>query len=376
MQRPINVMMISSSYPQGEKDWKSIFIRQMLGALADKSDLDMTHCGPNGILPDGVTYACLPDESAWFARLMEGGGVAHLLRKGGVRRFTTPIQFLKFVSRACNRQEHIDLFHVNWLQNVLPLWKRKEPALVTVLGSDFALLKFPGMRTVLRHVIKNRRCVLAPNASWMVDELQRCFGDIAEVVSIPLGINDHWFDLYEKRQVVSPEQWLVVARLTRQKMGPLFDWGKELFAHGSGRELHLFGPMQEEMEVPKWIHYHGSTYPEELQKKWFPGAVGLVTTSQHDEGRPQVMLEAMAAGLPIIASNIAAHQNFITHQDTGLLVDTQEEFSAGIRYLSDPIKNQAIATAARKWVEVEIGTWSDCADRYLDMYRTLLGEGV
>ncbi len=367
-------MMVSSSYPRGEKDWKSVFIRQMLGPLADKTSVNMTYWGPSGNLPDGVTYACLPDESAWLDRLMEDGGIAHLLRKGGVRSFTVPLKFLLLLQRGCNRQKHVDLYHVNWLQNALSLWRRKQPALITVLGSDMGLLKLPGMTMLLRNVLKKRRCVLAPNADWMVDELKLRFGDVAQVIPIPLGIDDDWFALQEKRQVSSPNQWLVVARLTSKKMGSLFDWGKDFFSLQSDRELHLFGPMQEEIQIPEWVNYHGPTYPDELKKKWFPTATGLITTSQHDEGRPQVMLEAMAAGLPILASNIAAHRNFITHRKTGWLVDSQEEFNAGIQYLSSTTNNQAIAAAAREWVEKEVGTWSDCADRYLKTYHTLLGE--
>lgn len=374
MQQPINVMMISSSYPREEKDWKSVFVRQMLGALAEKPDVNMTYWGPPGEFPEGVTSACLPSESAWLDKLMEEGGLAHLLRNGGVRRLTAPLRFLVLLQRGCNRQKQVDLYHVNWLQNALPLWRRSQPALITVLGSDLGLLKIPGMTMLLRNVFKKRRCVLAPNADWMVDELKLRFGDVAQVIPIPLGINDEWFALHEKRKIVSPNKWLVVARLTHKKMGPLFEWGKDIFCPGSERELHLFGPMQEDVNIPQWVNYHGPTYPKALQDDWFPGASGLITTSQHDEGRPQVMLEAMAAGVPIIASDIPAHRNFITHQKTGWLVDSEKEFHSGIQWLSSLENNKAIAFAAREWVKKEVGTWSDCANRYLTVYRALLGD--
>ena len=149
---------------------------------------------------------------------------------------------------------------------------------------------------------------------------------------------------------------------------------KDVFYPDSERELHLFGPMQEDVNIPQWVNYHGPTYPEALQDDWFPGASGLITTSQHDEGRPQVMLEAMAAGVPIIASDIPAHRNFIRHQKTGWLVDSEEEFHSGIQWLSSLENNKAIAFAAREWVKKEVGTWSDCANRYLTVYRALLGD--
>jgi len=100
----------------------------------------------------------------------------------------------------------------------------------------------------------------------------------------------------------------------------------------------------------------------------------LITLSAHDEGRPQVMLEAMAAGLPIIASNIPAHGNFIDDKKTGILVQSQQEYCQAIEWLSLAVNNKKIADAARHWVKKEIGTWSDCACRYIKAYQMLLHE--
>ncbi len=369
---PISVLMTSTSYPQGAEDWKGVFIQQLLTALDDYSQIRMYYWGPPGQIPDNTTYSCNPAESTWLAWMMGQGGIIHLLRQKGLGRFSAALKLLFLLKRAYKRQNNVSLFHVNWLQNALPLLGTTQPALVAVLGSDFGLLKVPGMTTLLRYVLKKRRCILAPNAEWMKDELEERFGDIAEIVPIPLGINNHWFAI--KREGTSFEKckWLVVSRLTHKKIGPLFDWGRNIFANNVKHELHLFGPMQEQIKIPDWVHYHGSTHPQALCETWFPQATGLITLSQHDEGRPQVMLEAMAAGLPIIASKLPAHNNFIVHGQTGLLVESQKEFAQGIEWLTDSENNRQIASEARNWVKRVIGTWSDCAERYIEAYRMLL----
>jgi glycosyltransferase involved in cell wall biosynthesis len=84
------------------------------------------------------------------------------------------------------------------------------------------------------------------------------------------------------------------------------------------------------------------------------------------------MLEAMAAGLPIIASRLPAHTTLITHRHTGWLTDSQEEFITGIHWLSQPEHNAFIATQAREWAQHHIGTWTDCAQRYITAYHHLL----
>jgi glycosyltransferase involved in cell wall biosynthesis len=372
MLTPISVLMTSTSYPQGPEDWKGVFIRQLLNALGDCPQIRMNYWGPPGELPEKITYSCLPDESTWLNWMMDQGGIIHMLRQKGLGRFAAIFKLLLLLKRAYQRQNDISLFHVNWLQNALPLWGTDQPALVTVLGSDFGLLKLPGMTALLRHVFKKRRCVLAPNAEWMKFELEQRFGDIAQIIPIPLGINSEWFAIKRENTSLDKSKWLVVSRLTHNKIGSLFDWGKDIFLNNSKHELHLFGPMQEHMTIPDWVHYHGSTHPRALCENWFPQATGLITLSQHDEGRPQVMLEAMAAGLPIIASDLPAHNNFIVHQQTGLLVKSQKEFALGIEWLTDPLNNQHIAVEARAWVKREIGTWSDCAKRYVEVYRILL----
>lgn len=370
----MNVMMTSTSYPQDIEDWKGVFIRQLLHALADCPRLKMKYWGPPGDIPKRAIYLCRSGEAAWLSWLMGQGGIAHMIRQKGLASFFSVFKLLLLMKKAYKQQERISLYHVNWLQNALPLWGTTRPALVTVLGSDFGLLKIPGMTTLLRQVFKNRRCILTPNADWMKHELEIRFGDLAKVIPIPLGINHQWFNVERKSALDGKSRWLVVSRITQYKIGMLFEWGKHVFAENEHHELHLFGPMQEQMSIPEWVCYHGSTHPKELLENWFPHATGLITLSQHDEGRPQVMLEAMAAGLPIIASDLPAHNNFIVNRQTGLLVESQNDLLQGIQWLAIPANNQVIAAEARKWVKKEIGTWADCAQRYMKVYDMLLNE--
>ncbi|TKB26710.1 glycosyltransferase family 4 protein [Desulfopila sp. IMCC35006] len=371
----MNVMMVSTSYPENPKDWKSVFVRQLLQALSNRNELNMSYWGPPGDLPENVSYQCHEDEKTWLAWLMEKGGIIHLLRQKGLYRFTAPVKLLVLLRRAYQRQENVSLFHINWLQNALPLHRSNQPIVVSVLGSDLGLLRIPGLTSLLRKVFKKRLCVLAPNADWMKQDLENRFGDVARIITVPLGINIEWFKVKRDLPLEQPHKWLVVSRLTEKKIGPLFDWGKNIFCNESKHELHLFGPMQENLIIPEWVHYHGSTHPNELCEDWFPKVTGLVTMSRHDEGRPQVMLEAMAAGLPIIASDLPAHKDFITHRQTGWLADSEDSFGEGIEWLSIAANNSEIAENAQDWVSRKIGTWDDCSRRYVKIYQMLLDGG-
>jgi glycosyltransferase involved in cell wall biosynthesis len=368
------VLLISTSYPRDDRDWRGRFIADMVQALCDSHELHILLWAPPGLRPKTVDDAALPAESAWLNQLAEQGGIAHALRANAARGLTAAIGLLLRLRHAYRRNSNVDLVHVNWLQNALPLWGSKTPALITVLGSDFGLLRIPGMKLVLRSVLKQRKSILAPNAEWMVPKLREDFGDIAQIVAIPFGVEKTWFTLERRELAPSTPQWLAITRLTRNKIGNLLEWGNGLF--GTHRHLHLFGPMQEEITLPHWITYHGPTNPSDLQNKWFPLASGLITLSQHDEGRPQVMLEAMAAGLPVIASDLPGHRDLIKHGETGWLATSPENLKEALCFLEDNHNNFQMGMCAKNWITKHIGTWDNCAERYRRSYYSLLEREV
>jgi glycosyltransferase involved in cell wall biosynthesis len=268
------------------------------------------------------------------------------------------------------RQQPADVVHVNWLQNALPMCGTRTPALITVLGTDFALLRLTGMKIALRSVLRQRRAILAPNADWMCPALQQAFGDLAEVRVIPFGVDDAWFNLQRTPAADGVNRWLTVTRLTARKLGELFNWGEGIF--DAQRQLHLFGPMQEQIDIPHWVYYHGPTNPEALQQDWFPTASGLITLSRHDEGRPQVMLEAMAARLPVLASDQPAHCDMLQHRHTGWIAKDAHSVALGLAWLEQPANGRRVEKAASEYVRANVGTWADCAERYARAYRNLL----
>jgi glycosyltransferase involved in cell wall biosynthesis len=361
--------MVSTSYPSDASDWKGLFIRHLVDALARRSDVCLRLWAPPGIVPDQVTLDLPAAERNWLAHLAASGGIAHLLRAKPLASVPAVANLIQYLRRVYLRNSDASVYHVNWLQNGLALPRNGRPALLSVLGTDMQLLRLPGMVTLIRHRLRGRPAVICPNAEWMVPKLDALFGEVATIQYVPFGIDPTWLAL--NRQTQDIPKWLVVSRLTRDKLGPLFEWARPYFEDGN-RELHLFGPMQEQIELPAWVRYHGSTTPEALAAEWFPKAAGLITLSRHAEGRPQVMLEAMASGLPIIASRIPAHEDLLRHRDTGWICDRVGDLAEALQVLEHHQMNQEIGGRARAWVKREVGTWDDCAQRYVDLYSRLL----
>jgi hypothetical protein len=363
--------MSSTSYPRAEGDWQGIFIRNIANALADSGRCELGLWAPDGPRHPAIRYLCDAQDRDWLGDMAASGGIAHLLKNNRGRALVSGLSLLRRL-RASYRSHapETDLFHVNWLQNALPLVGMGKPALISLLGTDFQLLKLPGMTFLVRRMLAGNRCALAPNAEWMVPELENAFGDLAGVTAVPFGIDDRWYDL-ERQPQSGPAIWLAIFRITAAKIGPLFEWGEPLFGSGE-RELHLIGPNQEGLDIPDWVHFHGPASPEALARDWFPRAQGLITLSRHSEGRPQVMLEAMAAGLPLIASDIEAHSNFVEHDHTGLLVADSDDLRDALQRLEQHECNTRFSAHCKLFASNNYGTWSDCTQRYMTLYETLL----
>lgn len=362
-----SVLLAATSYPRDAADWQGRFIFDQAAALA-RQGVRLALWAPPGDLPPGVESALCPSDAQWLARLLARGGIAQKLRRQPLSGAWSGLALLWRLRAAC-RLAGADFYHINWMQNALALPADGRPALVTVLGSDFRLLDLPGMSALLRRQFASRRVILAPNAGWMAPALRERFGGVAEIRPIPFGVAPEWFDV-ARNPAATPLGWLVVSRVTRGKLGTLMEWGEGFYSEKE--PLHLLGPLQDDLHLPPWIVHHGPTHPRELREKWFPRATGLLTLSQHDEGRPQVLIEAMAAGLPVVASDIAAHADLIRHGETGWLVGDRQGLAAALDEARCPAQAARCAMAASRFVREEIGTWDDCARRYCRAYADLL----
>jgi glycosyltransferase involved in cell wall biosynthesis len=96
--------------------------------------------------------------------------------------------------------------------------------------------------------------------------------------------------------------------------------------------------------------------------------------STRTEGVPQALLQAFAAGVPVVASRIGGIPEVVTDERTGLLVESEsvEALAAGIaRVLDDPAAAAHRARAGRALVEARF-SHRTALDRLLHLYDEVL----
>jgi glycosyltransferase involved in cell wall biosynthesis len=126
------------------------------------------------------------------------------------------------------------------------------------------------------------------------------------------------------------------------------------------------------------VHLPGPVLRDKLPDL-FRAADLFVLPAVHDargnvDGLPNVILEAMASGLPVVASGISGIPLAVEDGRTGLLApegNREALLGALRRLLADSAEAQAMGERGRRKAEAEL-TWDSVAARYREGYRAAL----
>jgi glycosyltransferase involved in cell wall biosynthesis len=98
--------------------------------------------------------------------------------------------------------------------------------------------------------------------------------------------------------------------------------------------------------------------------------------SSASEGLPMSVLEAMAAGLPVVASAVGGVPELVRDGETGLLVPPGDAAALGAalaRLVADPALAGRLGAGGRRLAESDFSL-ARCRRAHLDVYRAALGR--
>jgi glycosyltransferase involved in cell wall biosynthesis len=102
----------------------------------------------------------------------------------------------------------------------------------------------------------------------------------------------------------------------------------------------------------------------------------VLVNASHSEGSPYVLLEAMAAGVPIVATAVGGVPEMLTDNETGLLVPPQDTaaMSAAIeKALNDSALAQKLSIKARALITTRF-TPETYVQKLVEIYRSVLTQ--
>jgi glycosyltransferase involved in cell wall biosynthesis len=227
----------------------------------------------------------------------------------------------------------------------------------------------------LRVIWRNASAVIA-NSNGL-RQLANAFDSRFEIPIIPNGVDLESFQTV-KRDWSSP-RLLSVGRIVHQKGLDLamralaglkkLDW--EWSVAGDGPQMQALQSLAQELGINDRVTFLGWQTREQLIECYQRSDIFLFP-SRH-EGMPNAMLEAMASGLPVIATCIAGNEELVVDDVTGYLVPSENVESLRValkKMLSDSTLREQMGVASRRRVE-ENYSWESTARQY-----ALLLEGI
>lgn len=298
-----------------------------------------------------------------------------------------------FVNKVLNRVvDEIDIIHVH--TPLAPYIKSNKPIICTVHTSileDAKSIEVKGIRAFSHRMQANY--VSRPAISHLIDRSQTVttvFHSVANEIKSYYG--------FEGAQVlangVNPSEFCPVARKDgnyilsvgrldfRKGLLDLIDCA-QLICKESKIKFKIVGKGPLERNVLKRIDELGLNeqvillgHVDRNQLVSLYQNARLFVLPSHYEGLPTVLLEAMASGLPVVATNVSGCIDVIQDHENGVLVPPKEPkvmADAIITILSDSAFSDALGKNARDTINAKY-TWDSIAGKYEECYKKVLLE--
>ncbi len=270
----------------------------------------------------------LPRES------MEQGFYVHRIRWRKIR-FVGTISFWFKIFLAL-RNINPDIVHSQSIGMGIPgiVAKKllKKPLLVWGRGID-VYLPGPLMKPLSKLVLRNADAVIALTEDMKREMQKICYRD---VFVIPNGIDLEKFENLSreeartKLQIKEDEKMVVFVGTLRPIKGLKYlikamniitrqDTGVKLMLVGDGEERQDLQELVNELDLGNQVIFGGRVPNEKVSE--YMVASDIFVLPSLSEGFPNVVLEAMAAGLPVVASKVGGLPEIIKDGKNGFLVE-------------------------------------------------------
>ncbi|MBI1957144.1 MAG: glycosyltransferase family 4 protein [Candidatus Niyogibacteria bacterium] len=148
---------------------------------------------------------------------------------------------------------------------------------------------------------------------------------------------------------------------------------EHLAVAGTGFEEAKLRALAKELGIEKRVHFLGDLDHDELAR-WYSVAHAFARPSR-SEGLGSAFLEAMAAGLPAIGTAVGGIPDFLTHNETGVLVnvDDSDDLAYQIRHCFYDADFRARVAAAGRALAHERYSWDRIANKMNGIFYRLIG---
>ncbi len=388
----LRVLVLTTSFPLNADSSSGIFVARFLDHLpAEISAIVLTPATPSVVSPlrrgRHVVYPVAYAPRRYQNLAQEPGGIPAAVGRNPMLWVFVPCLFASLLIQTVRKARECDLIHANWsVCGVIAVLVGKTlgvPVVTTLRGEDVSRAIRGGFaRAVLKVCAKWSERVVAVGIG-VARNVLTIAPRVRGLCVIPNGTAPpaERTESEAKRTEVGLTLITVGSLIPRKGIGTtlralsLLDGrvSARLIIVGDGADREALEALACSFGVRDRVCFAGLVAPEDVSG--FLEQADVFVSTSLGEGRPNAVVEAMAMGLPVIASDIDGFRELVENGRTGFLVPLGEPEPLADRIsqlasepcLRDTLRRNTLAFARSKFL-----TWSETAGQYADLYEEVI----
>ncbi|HUG64146.1 MAG TPA: glycosyltransferase [Gaiellaceae bacterium] len=400
----MKVLAITSSYPRYEGDATAPFVESIVRGVAelghDVHVLVPEHHEWRRPESEGrvhfhrYRYSPVPSWTPWgFSESLEGGV---RIRKSLYPLAPAVVAAAARAARSLLAKGGFDVVHAHWVIPNGPIGRLavrgKLPLVVSLHGSDIAVSeRSRAIARATRWTFERSAAVTAPSRDLL--ERARGLGARGLLDCVPYGADVEALTAPSgaaatmRARLGLDADDIVVAGIGRLIPVKGFEYLIEAHARGVGDIPRLrlllvgdgtlreqLGRRARELGVADSVIFAGMAARDEIPAYLAAADVVVVPSIRHEgyvDGLPNVALEAMAAGRPLVASRVGGLPDLVRAGETGVLVEEKDSVglaAAIVELARDGELRHRLGVAGRAEIRAH-RSWKVVAERFVDVYE-------
>jgi glycosyltransferase involved in cell wall biosynthesis len=385
----INVVVLTTSYPIRNGPPSGPFVKRLVEYLPKNVKATVLtpciqyredYCEKGIFRVKCFRYA----PKRWQRLAHSPGGIPVALQSNPLLYLILPWLLISMVFTCWRETKDTDLIHANWsINGVLAgivAGLRRIPLVTTLRGEDVSRsVNSKLFHWILGKSLKVSSCVVTVSDAFHAQIVEQfpCYASKVRVVHN--GIERHLL-----KRTIRPITHSVIRIVMIGSLIPRKDISTFLYALtnapepdsiqavivGDGPERNTLELLSMELGLASIVTFTGAVLPDDVGE-YLNNADILVLCSQ-SEGRPNVVLEAMAAGVVVVATAIQGVTEIITDGHNGLLFKPGDATGL-LRHLerlrTETEFHEKLAHEARVWIQEENLFWDTTGHNYAEIYR-------
>lgn len=396
----MKILILTTSYPARPGDMSGLFVHHLARALARRGHaLRVVVPGRSDAVGRREVNG-IPVCYFRYALTRKGhrptsieGGIPEALRRYRTAAFQVASLMTSFIVSAAAHMAWADVVYVNWLgagvAGAIAHLFRRVPMVITLRGDDaYWIRQKPLWRAAARHVFTQCEAVTVVSAN-MVELIEAFVPVRVRPVLVPtFGVDVERFKPRDCGVSAGPRgdvSGLFVGNVSRAKgvevmlralAGCTESWHHFALV-GHGPDMEFMKKLACDLGIDDRLEWTGRRSAREIPDTM--RRFDFLVLPSFSEGRPNVVMEAMASGLPVIATTVGGIPDIIISGETGILVkpgDDDELAGAISRLCGDPALRQSMSRQSREYIQSEDLTWDRTAREFEGIFQQVTRRRV